>query len=51
MLYFLIVCFIILCGFATAFLPTKKLKFRTAVLISILCLPLGILMIITQSFK
>lgn len=51
MLYFILVCLIILCGFTAAFLPKKKLDFHAAILISILCLPLGIILILTQKFK
>ncbi len=49
--YFIIVCLIIFCGFAAAFMPQRKLKLHTALLITVLCLPLGILLIITQNFK
>ena len=51
MLYFLLICLIIIYGFATAFMPEKKFKIRTVVLITLLCFPLGILIIATQIFK
>lgn len=51
MTYFIIACIIILCGFVTAFLPKYKIKINIILLISILCLPLGIALILNQVFK
>ena len=49
--YFILVCLIIFCGFVSAFVPKHKLKFRKILLITFLCLPLGIILILTQNFK
>ncbi len=48
---FILVCLIILCGFAAAFAPKQKIKLNKILLITVLCLPLGIMLIITQNFK
>ena len=51
MIYFLLVCFVILSGFAAAFIPKQKIKLSKILLITVLCLPLGIMLILTQNFK
>ncbi len=51
MLYFILVCLIITCGFLAAFFPKQKLKLTNIILISFLCLPLGIILIITNNLK
>ncbi len=49
--YFILVCLIIICGFIAAFAPKQKIKLSNILLITVLCLPLGILLIITQNLK
>lgn len=51
MLYFILVCIIILCGFIAAFTPKKELRSRTVLLITILCFPLGLTLILTNIIK
>lgn len=49
--YFILVCLIILCGFIVAFAPKQKIKPHKVLLITILCLPLGVMLFLTQNFK
>ena len=49
--YFILVCIVIVCGLIAAFTPKRKLKLRTVLFITALCLPLGILLLITQNLK
>lgn len=49
--YFILVCLIIICGFVVAFTPKQKFNVSKIILITALCLPLGILLIITQNLK